>query len=146
MNDLTDADVRWPTHAYIPGVNERHVEDAFDSIKSGLTAGMSVPELAASSAFQHGLYYLDGGYYWEAHELFEPVWMSLPDNSDEKQFVQALIQVANAYLKHRMHRAKACLRLCDISRQLLSGLEDAELMGVRKASIIAMISDLEVIQ
>jgi len=143
MNDNADGAVHWPAYSYVPGFNQRHSEDAFDSVKAGISAAMSVDELAECSAFQHGLLYLNGGYYWEAHEVFEPVWMSLPADSDEKRFVQALIQVANACLKHRMQRPNASLRLCDIAKHLLAGVEAKEMLGVQKASVLAIIVDLE---
>lgn len=143
MIDNTKLNVLWPTHAYVPGQNERHLEDAFDSVTVGVSTALSVQELTECSAFQHGLVYLEAGYYWEAHEVFEPVWMSLPDQSRERQFVQALIQVANAHLKHRMQRPKAASRLCDISKKLLGGNSDTEIMGVSSATISDMITRLE---
>ena len=97
MTDNENPEAQWPTHRYVPGQNKRHPEHAFDSIKAGLSTDMSVAELAESSAFRHGLLYLENGYYWEAHEVFEPVWLSLPEHSDEKLFVQALIQVCLLY-------------------------------------------------
>lgn len=144
MTDNENPEAQWPTHRYVPGQNKRHPEHAFDSIKAGLSTDMSVAELAESSAFRHGLLYLENGYYWEAHEVFEPVWLSLPEHSDEKLFVQALIQVANAYLKHRMQRPRATRRLCEISALLLARLAASEILGVRKASILGMITDLEI--
>lgn len=143
MIDNVNGNVHWPAHSYVPGVNKRHPEDAFDSLKAGISAAMSIDELAECSAFQHGLLYLNGGYYWEAHEMFEPVWMSLPEDSDEKRFVQALIQVANACLKHRMQRPKASLRLCTIAEGLLAGVAGTELLGVQKASVLGMITHLK---
>ena len=91
-----------PSHAYVPGQTPRHPEGAFDAVRDTAQPGMSVEALAASEAFVTGLAYLDQGYFWEAHELLEPVWMACPQNSAEQVFVRGVIQRANARLKERM--------------------------------------------
>lgn len=132
----------WPEHVYIPGQTERHNAGTFDSLCNTAQASMSVEDLSRSAAFKHGLIYLEQGYYWEAHEVLEPVWMALERNSEERRFVQALIQIANARLKQLMGRKKAALRLCDISRALLDECESPLLMGVPIATYYAMLDEL----
>jgi hypothetical protein len=104
---------------------------------------MRPAELARSGAFQTGLHYLDAGYYWEAHELLEPVWMALPETSSERRVVQALIQFANACLKERMDRPKAALRLCAIVRDLLGPCTEARLMGLEVQALARRTDSLE---
>ncbi len=113
---MTDASIPLPLHAYVPGVNARPAEGAFDAIRETVAAGMTEAELAATQAFRTGLIYLDSGYFWEAHEVLEPVWMVCPEQSAARQVVQGLIQLANANLKVLMRRPRAVLRLCDIAR------------------------------
>ena len=113
------AGVRWPAHAYVPGRNERHPDDAFDELKRTVRPGAAVDELVACEAFGTALRWLDAGYGWEAHELLEPVWMALPDGGAERRFVQALIQLANGRLKLAMGRPKAARRLVGLARGLL---------------------------
>jgi hypothetical protein len=108
-----------PDHIYIPGVNERHPENTFETIRITAMPDSSIEELANCDAFKHGIFYLEEGYFWEAHEVFEPVWMALPHDSEERRFVQGLIQLANASLKAEMARPKAVCRLCRIARELL---------------------------
>ena len=110
---------RLPSHAYVPGQNERHPEDTFDAIRRTAVQGHDAEQLAQTEAFRAGLRFLDAGFYWEAHEVLEPVWMVLPDSSMEHRFVQGLIQLANGYLKLRMGRPKAALRLVGQARGLL---------------------------
>ncbi|MCE8532650.1 DUF309 domain-containing protein [Ruegeria pomeroyi] len=59
----------------------------------------------------------DLGYFWEAHEVWEPVWMVLPQNSGARYRVQAAIQLTNAALKLRMGRRDAARRLCALARE-----------------------------
>ncbi len=108
-----------PTHAYIPGQNERHPEDTFDAVRRTAVQGQTAEQLAQCEAFQAGLRFLDVGFYWEAHEVLEPVWMVLPQDSAERRFVQGLIQLANGCLKVRMKKPKAALRLVEQARGLV---------------------------
>lgn len=107
---------RLPDHAYVPGKTVRHADGAFDDLLQGVTAGMSPDQLAATDAFRAGIVFLDAGYFWEAHEMFEPIWMVCPPGSAERQLMQGLIQYANAGLKNVMARPRAALRLCDIAQ------------------------------
>lgn len=130
-----------PTKAYVPGRTDRHPEGYFDPIRDTARSGMSPDELAVSDAFQIGLTYLRSGYDWEAHEVLEPVWMALPEDSVERRCVQALIQLANAQLKLKMNKPKAARRLCGIVRDLLPA-EDV-VMGVDIAQVLHRVESLE---
>lgn len=130
-----------PTHAYVPGQNERHSEDAFASVCETAQPGMSAEALAECAAFKHGLHYLEQGHFWEAHEVLEPVWMALPDGI-ERQFTQGLIQLANALLKARMDRPKAALRLCAMARGLIE-VDGETVMGTSRDIYLRQIADAE---
>lgn len=130
-----------PTHAYVPGESERHPEDAFAAVCATAAPDMTAEDLAACDAFKHGLHYLEQGFFWEAHEVLEPVWMVLPDG-DPRRFTQGLIQLANALLKARMDRPKAALRLCAMARDLLAGPSDT-VMGVSRKTYLGLIDQTE---
>lgn len=102
-----------PPHAYVPGRTPRHADGTFDDICTSAKFASGVDGLARSKAWQTGLEWLRDGYYWEAHELFEAVWMALPEDAPERQMVQALIQVANGHLKFRMGRPEAARRVVE---------------------------------
>lgn len=89
-----------PSHAYVPGQTPRHDETLFDALKSD-----------TDLAWRIGLEFLEEGYFWEAHEVHEAVWLAAPQNSAEKEMVQAVIQLANAGLKQRMNRSSAVKKL-----------------------------------
>lgn len=101
-----------PAHKHIPGVNARHPEDAFDWIRIQAAAE------AGNAAWEYGLRLLREGFYWEAHEVLEPVWMAASPNSAEKAMAQAVIQLANAALKLEMDKPKAAARLAGIVEAL----------------------------
>lgn len=100
-----------PDHAYIPGQTTRHASDAFDIFHDSVRSGMSVEGLTDTLAWKAGLLFVQKGYFWEAHEVLEPVWMALPGDDPDRQLVQALIQYANVGLKRRMNRPEAAARL-----------------------------------
>jgi len=99
---------------------------------------MSPAELAESDAWRAGWHYLETGFFWEAHELFEPVWMALPPNSRERAFVQGAIQIANAALKARMGLPRAVLRLCDMAGRHLetAGAAGADAMQADRGALL----------
>ena len=115
--------VELPAQTYIPGQTPRPAEDAFDHLKGGLPPNSDGETLACSDAWTAGLEFYEAGYFWESHEVLEAVWMAASDGSDEKLFVQAVIQLANARLKVLMNRPNAVLRLIDYVEQLLSDLQ-----------------------
>ena len=136
--------IQLPAYAYIPGQNERHPEDAFDLISNTAIAGNSAEQLSHCDAFQAGLLFLDKGYYWEAHEVLEPVWMLLDAGSVERKFVQGLIQIANGYLKLRMGKPKAAKRLVDHARSLIPDDGSKIIMSLEVSEVSGWIDRLEV--
>ena len=132
-----------PKHVYVPGQTARHAEGRFAPVCATAQLGMSPAQLAQSEAFCTGLFYLQRGYFWEAHELFEPVWMALEEGSEERCLLQALIQLANAQLKLRMHRPKAASRLCIMVRGLLEKLTGVRVMGQDISQFMARLEMVE---
>ena len=96
---------------------------------------MSSEELATCAAFLEGLRLLDTGWFWEAHEVLEPVWMACPPNSRERMATKALIQIANARLKSRMGMSRAVERLSSEAAALISELGDQPVLGLKADSL-----------
>lgn len=128
----------------MPGRTARHAKGAFDGLCDTARPGMDARALAECDAWLAGWQYLRDGYYWEAHELFEPVWMQTAANSRERHLVQAAIQTANAALKEKMQRPRAVLRLCDLAQAHLAacGPKGAALMGVSPGALDGLLRDL----
>lgn len=108
-----------PPYAYVPGQTPRHDPSLFKALHDSVRGEMTPAELAESAAWRAGWVFFENGFYWEAHEALEPVWMAMAPNSVERHAVQALIQTANAALKMRMNRPKAVRRLCDLAESHL---------------------------
>lgn len=108
-----------PPSPYLPGRAARPDAAAFDALKTGLHPGLSIAELAASDAFGAGRAAFARGYFWEAHELWEAVWICLPPASAERHLLRGLIQLANAGLKARMGRSGAAARISALADRAL---------------------------
>lgn len=132
------ASLQTPPFAHVPGENARHAEGAFDHIRASVTPEMDEGALAASAAFRHGLHWLERGYFWEAHEVLEPVWMACPDG-DARALTQGLIQLANARLKRRMARPRAAARLYEMALGHLGEVRERMVLGIEVAALMRQV-------
>ena len=128
------------TVPYLPGITPRPDEDVFAPLKASALPGATTQELAQSPTFQFGRAAFDAGFYWEAHELFEHIWMLLPPASAEKVLMKGLIQLANSGLKRRMGRPEAADRIMDLANQALDEafLRASSPLGVAKGDVTEM--------
>ena len=134
---------RWPLPElpHIPGKTVRPVTSpAFDAASAApiYTVDRMWPE---NETFLYGLDLYAAGFFWEAHEVWEPVWMRSPGNSRERLVVQGLIQLSNACLKILMGRPDAAAKLLDIAHQkvLEASYGGTTMMGIRLPDLISSI-------
>ena len=118
-------DITLPGHVYVPGQTTRHAEGSFEDYHASVPPEIALKDLPGTLAWRAGLRFFDEGFFWEAHEVLEPVWMATPDGTAEHQMVQCVIQLANAALKHRMGRPAAAQRLCTKARDHLRAARSA---------------------
>lgn len=127
---------------YIPGETARPDLALFEPLKDGL----SFAALSTSRAWTEGHTLFQSGYFWEAHELWEAVWMVCPDDAPERTFVQLWIQIANARLKQKMNRPNAVLRLIEICEEKVAPLCIFEsILGIEIERTKKEIADLSII-
>lgn len=114
--------MRWPLpgHAHIPGRT-----NAADPRLEEILARMDSQPDRLMQRGQYGCQLFEAGFYWEAHEAWEPVWHAARPNSAAGLLVQAAIALANAALKIRMHQPRAARRLTSRARSLLAGCPPA---------------------
>lgn len=131
-----------PEQAYLPGKTTRPEEDTYDWIRDRTPEQVDESNIAGVQSWHFGLRLLCEGFYWEAHEVLEPVWMASAPNSRERYLVQAIIQIANASLKAELGKPRAAAKLVAIAEGLLGrsgyesvfGLQPSE-MRVRLAKL-----------
>lgn len=108
-----------PDVPYVPGVTPRPTSSAVFEISEAAPAVTDPARWFEHEAWLAGFRLYRHGYFWEAHEVWEPVWIGARPNSAERFMVQGLIQVANACLKLKMARPKAARRLVALAERCL---------------------------
>jgi len=111
-----------PRWAHIPGKTPEADRPPLDRAKRLLPSRFPAEVPAVDHVFRYGVALHDGGFFWEAHEIWEAVWKAAPMNGPDRLALQALIQLANAALKRRMARPAAAARLYELGAGLLAEL------------------------
>jgi hypothetical protein len=120
---LTAQDLRLPGWAHRPGRTRAADRAPLDAAKRLVPPHFRTAVPADHPAFRYGLILHDSGFFWEAHEVWEAVWMAAPLNGRDRLALRALIQIANAALKRCLGQPNACDRL---RREAIAVLEDLE--------------------
>jgi len=136
-------DLPMPGHRHVPGSGTAPDMAPLQAAKA------LAPAVTRREGWQENLTYLFGhdlleaGFYWEAHEVWEAVWLNCPPNSVEKLLLRMLIQQANARLKLVMGRQRAAERLADETEVLRADLAgrlaaSSTVMGVSVSTEFAL--------
>lgn len=105
MNELPRySNQSFPAYRYIPGENPHPTRDP-----DGHSYGELIPEPVMfsleqwqeSEEYLYGVDCFNHGYWWEAHEAFESIWIAAGRTSQTGFFIQGLIQIAVALLKRK---------------------------------------------
>ncbi len=70
------------------------------------------------------------GFFWEAHEAWEAVWLALPRDSVEAALVRGCIQTAASLVKLRLGNPKGVQKLSQRSLQTLSQAGEGRVLGI----------------
>lgn len=115
-------DLALPGHAHVPGSGSTPDMAPLEAAKALVAHETSANAWQDNAAYLYGHDLLDAGFFWEAHEVWEAVWLNCPPNSAEKLMLRMLIQQANARLKLVMGRRNAAERLAAEVEALRSDL------------------------
>ncbi|MFN3548732.1 MAG: DUF309 domain-containing protein [Mesorhizobium sp.] len=126
-----------PAQPFVPGRGPRPEAGLFIAIADRAPVRTDPAAWRANEAWLYGFRLYDAGCFWEAHEVWEPVWMGAAPNSVERHLAQGLIQLANACLKLNMGRKRAALRLLRDAGLRLADAGSAPLMGVSPGQVLA---------
>jgi hypothetical protein len=138
------ADRPLPPYSYVPGMHPHPIRE-----KAGHSFGVeiSVSEFDADKwrdcpEFLFGIDLFNAGFYWEAHESWEAVWIAAGRKGVVADFLKGLIKLAAAGVKARegnengvrRHAARAAQLFGETcaDREELLGLRLAELLGFSK--------------
>ncbi len=135
-------DRRLPPYSYVPGRLPHPVSDPAGhsyglhaispgEVQQGPVASVSlVSGWQACSDYLFGIDLFNHGFYWEAHETWEQVWIACGRSGREADFLKGLIKLAAAGVKLRegrpigvqRHAARARELFQLISENLIDGL------------------------
>lgn len=99
----------FPPYAYVPG---HTLHPTRDSGGHSYGAEFQIPEppnpedWRACRDYLHGIDLFNHGYYWEAHEAWEGLWIACGRRGPTATYLQALISLAAAGLKARSGSAR----------------------------------------
>lgn len=121
----------FPARAYLPGSSARPSAEPPDA------SPLDPARWRSCDAYVEGLALFDRGYYWEAHERWEALWILAGRTGPVAELLRGLIQLAAAALKLRQGRAAGAIALAERARghfaathgDSLAGLEHATLVG-----------------
>ncbi len=100
--------------------------------------------LLAEPGYRFGIDLFNRQFYWEAHEVWEGLWMRAAKDSPQRDFLQGLIQCAAALLKASMGQGAGSASLMDKAARKLARVEEAghtAFAGLDLASLTSNLAD-----
>ncbi len=132
----TDPPFELPQYTHIPGVTPHPIGDSRGHSYGVAHAACPPPDwpgLPKCEMFQRGCQLFNAGYYWEAHETWEGVWIAVGRAGLVADFVKGLIKLAAAGVKLREGSLVGAQRHLARAEELLrltrSRLIDQSLVG-----------------
>lgn len=124
-----------PGQRHIPGTTSVPDRVPLEAAKALTPPRVTAGNWHDAPAYAYGLQLHAHGYYWEAHEVWEAVWLATAPNSQERHLLAGLIQLANACLKLEMVQPKAAVRLLQASQDHLDECRSGALLGLDPAAL-----------
>jgi len=96
-------DIKFPSYRFVPGKAPHPTRDpeghSFNKPLKQLKP-FEVDQWQSCGEYLYGIDLFNYGYWWEAHEALEAVWVAAGRQTETGLFLQGLIQVAVAHLKN----------------------------------------------
>ena len=122
-------DLALPRWTYIPGRSTSlggADRETLERVKALVPSRFDRGVPADHAALMYGLTLNDQNYFWECHEVLEAIWKAALQSGHDRILLRALIQIANANLKHIMMQPRAVARL------LQDALDELDELATRK--------------
>src|SRR5882757_983674 len=91
----------FPSYAYLPGRQPHPVRDPAGHSYRNAPVAVAAEASLGSDVFQWGIDLFNYGYYWEAHEAWEPLWQGASPGTARRLLFKALILLSAAGVKIR---------------------------------------------
>jgi hypothetical protein len=126
---------RLPCRRHIPASGSTPDRAPLDAVKALTPPRVSEETWHDAPAYAYGLRLYAHGFFWEAHEGWEAVWVATAPNSQERYLLAGLIQLANACLKLEMAQPKAALRLLKAACDHLGECRSLAVLGLEPVAL-----------
>ncbi|WP_246462237.1 DUF309 domain-containing protein [Mesorhizobium sangaii] len=131
----------FPSYAYLPGKHPHPVRDPLGHSYQSDPVTVAIDEALSSNEFRWGIDLFNHGYYWEAHEAWEPIWHAAKQSTQHRLLFKGLILLAAAGVKlregKRVAAARHATRAATLFRQVMDlpnrGFEAA--LGMKTAAL-----------
>ena len=111
-----------PPYTYIPGKTPHPISDP----RGHSYQVESEESLTLEEEFQNGSRLFNHGYYWEAHEAWEAVWIKLGRSGPTADFVKSLIKFAACGVKCLEGNEVGAQRHLTRAIELIDSIRDCE--------------------
>ncbi len=98
--------------------------------------GFDPDSWSGCESYLYGVDLFNAGYWWEAHEAWEGLWLAAGRDSLSGQFLQGLIQLAGAQLKRFTGVPRGAQLLTESAEEKLA-LAKGEFLGILSAELCA---------
>jgi predicted metal-dependent hydrolase len=137
-------DVPLPPYAFVPGRTPHPVSDPAGhqyGVEPQAPPPLDPERWRDSRAYLRGVDLFNHGYYWEAHEAWEGLWLAAGRAGPLADFLKGLIQLAAAGVKARegLPRGVAghAARAAELFGQTARSLGGASYLGLTPAELLA---------
>jgi predicted metal-dependent hydrolase len=140
----------FPTYSYVPGRFPHPHRNPDGHGLEGPPGDLPAPDTDRwrdASGYLRGIALFNHGYYWEAHEVWEAVWIACGRTGRDADFFKGLIKLAAAGVKAREGRADGVRRHAERAAQLLQAVSASRtprqrLFGLNLPQLIDCAQDL----
>ena len=134
-------DKPFPPYKHLPGRTphpRKHTDGQGRVAEECVGPPLTEANWRTNDAYLYGVDLYNYGYWWEAHEAWEGLWVMAKKESLERIFLQGLIQAAAALLKARAGNVHAAGKLWEKARPKLERVRAAapEYMGLNLAEFV----------
>lgn len=130
----------FPPYHFIPGKNP-HPEKEGGYLR-GTTIdpdGFNQDNYQSNETYLFGIDLFNHEYYWEAHVYWEVLWNHVGRKNSHGYFLQALIKLGAAGVKHKLNQEEAASGHLQRALEHLGSVTEEELFGINKSELIEQI-------
>lgn len=125
----------FPAYAFVPGQHPHPVTDPDGHSFQQAEESPPLPEpgeLTSLPDFRFGVDLFNAGYYWEAHEAWEGIWLACGRKGTVADLLKGLIRLAAAGVKAREGNAQGVTRHAQRAEQLFTQTGNERLTAIAR--------------